>query len=180
MNLDYDEICQEYVEMMFDKIEEGYNPTEEERKYLLDSLYIYTKEAIKIDKNSLRVFKHKANLFSTVFASMRLGGEGYRKDYLRIRKGMKDTIDHNKKLLEGIRITSNNMTDENLNILVEQRKLKVVHDTCFCKFMKQIKFNLESDDPDFVNQKGKTYARQMDQAREKILKLSYQYQPRNN
>lgn len=110
-----------------------------------------------------------------MLASFRLGS-GYRKDYLRIRKGMKNTIDHNQRVLDGIHITSNYMTSENMHILVQQRKLKVIHDEYFCKFMKQLAMNLESDQPDFINQRGDYFTGKMDQTREKILRLSYQYE----
>ena len=149
--------------------------SEEEKEFLLFEIENSMKQQLTENKDSYHKFKSMLPLIPSLIDSLDFG-PGYRENYLGVRKGMKQVIEHKNLVLDGVKITYNNMNNDNMYTLVKQSNENVIFDKFFCDYIDKFYNNLTSDDPEYKYSVGQYFVKHMTKTREKILTLSKQYQ----
>lgn len=160
---------------LYNDVLNGNCVTDEEKEFLLFEIENYMKKEVISNEDTFHKFKSMLPLVPSLIRSLDFG-PGYRENYLGVRTGMKQVIEHKKLVLGGIKITYNNMNDNNIYTLVKQSRENVVFDELFSNYIDKFYDNLTSENPDYEYGVGKYFAKHMNKTREKILMLSKQYQ----
>ena len=160
---------------LYNSVLNGSEVTDEEKEFLISEIENYMENQLMTTEETFHKFKSMLPLIPYLIKSLDFG-PGYRENYLGVRKGMKQVIEHKKLILGGVKITYNNMSDNNIYTLVKQSRENVVFDEFFSNYIDKFYDNLTSENPDYEYGVGKYFAKHMDKTRGKILTLSRQYQ----
>ena len=160
---------------LYNNVLNGNEVVDEEKEFLLSEIEGYMEVQLSEHKDVFHQFKSMYPLVPLLINSLNFG-PGYRENYLGVRSGMKQTIEHKNIILDGVKITYNNMNDNNIYTLVKQSNESKIFDQFFCNYIDKFYENLTCDNPDYEYGVGKYFAKQMGKTREKILVLSKQYQ----
>lgn len=160
---------------LYNDVLNGNVVVDEEKEFLLSEIEGYMKEQLFEHEDVFNKFKSMYPLVPFLINSLNFG-PGYRENYLGVRSGMKQTIEHKNIILDGVKITYKNMNDNNIYTLVKQSNEVKIFDQFFCNYIDKFYENLMCEDPDYEYGVGKYFAKQMDKTRGKILVLSNQYQ----
>lgn len=159
---------------LYDSVLDGNEISNEEKEFLLFEIENYIKRNLAENKKAFHTFKSSLSLVSYLIKGLNFG-PGYRENYLGIRTRMKQAIEHNNLILNGVKITYNNIDSNNIYTLVKQSNESRIFEDFFSKYVVKIHENLISENPNFECGVGKYYSNHMDKTREKILVLSSQY-----
>ena len=160
---------------LYNNVLNGDKVSEEEKEFLLFEIENSMKQQLTENKDSYHKFKSMLPLIPSLIDSLDFG-PGYRENYLGVRKGMKQVIEHKNLVLDGVKITYNNMNNDNMYTLVKQSNENVIFDKFFCDYIDKFYNNLTSDDSEYKYSVGQYFVKHMTKTREKILTLSKQYQ----
>jgi hypothetical protein len=160
---------------LYNDVLNGNCVTDEEKEFLLFEIENYMKKELISNEDAFDKFKSMLPLVPSLIRSLDFG-PGYRENYLGVRTGMKRVIEHKNLVLDGVKITYNNMNDNNIYTLVKQSRENTVFDKFLCNYIDKFYDNLTSENPDYEYGVGKYFAKHMDKTRKKILILSKQYQ----
>ena len=155
---------------LFREVLDGIEINDGEKRFLTLQIKSYVERELSETKKIYHKYKSNLPLLSVLINSIYFG-HPYKEIYFDVRKGMEQVIEHKNIILEGVKITYNNMSQDNVYTLIKQKEESNRFDQLFASYVD--KFN---KDLTIGAKESKCDVKQMNKTRKKILTLSKKYQ----
>ena len=168
-----------FPEVIIKKVERGEELSKEETEIVLKFIHDETTNNKKVAKEALPKRREIGFKFDTLVG--KIGGQkfaGFTHVSETIGNYRKDVKSNSKEILKGIRITSNNQTQENIKTLIQQHQASVKNLEGYIRLVEKIEERLDSSEKDFETPVAPEHQEVIKQAKIKVKELGTQYKKR--
>ena len=166
-------------EWIIKKVERGEELSKEEKEIVLKFIHDETTNNKKVAKEALPKRREIGFKFDTLVG--KIGGQkfaGFTHVSETIGNYRKDVKSNSKEILKGIRITSNNQTQENIKTLIKQHQASEEYLESYAHLLDTYKERISSDNQDFETPFAPEHQEAIKQAKIKVKELGTQYKKR--